>query len=117
MLLVSEGVRKYLSDFSVDRPPPLGSHIFVEKEKRGFFKKPGQRLNMESTYTLSIFSSFLDLQGWRVSNLPGGSSVEFKSLMKKGAAVKLVCYETAHGSKTHRQREVCTFARFATMVE
>ena len=48
-----------------ERPPLLGSHIFVEKEKR-FFKKPGQKLHPEFTYTISIFSSFLDLQGWRL---------------------------------------------------
>ena len=74
-------------------PPELGTDLTagpkVPKSERP------QRVRTDATYTMCVFSTFIDLFAWKVKGLPGGSSLDMNSFFRD-AALRIVCYSCVH---------------------
>ena len=69
---VEAGLDRFVVTKPGETPPELGSNIFEDTEsiKRRKSGKPTE-WNTEDTYTLALWSSYVDFLDWRVLNLPG----------------------------------------------
>ena len=69
---VEAGLDRFVVTKPGDTPPELGSNIYEDPESMK--KRKSGKLtnwNTEDTYTLALWSSYVDFLDWRVLNLPG----------------------------------------------
>ena len=79
---VEEGLDRLVVTKPGETPPPLGESIYEDPEsmKRRLKGIPVD-WNTEDTYTLAVYSSYVDFLDWKVINLPGIRPFGLKSVL------------------------------------
>ena len=90
-------------------PPALGSDFIAPGPKRPKSERP-QFVRTDATYTLTTFSTFIDLTSWKIRGLPMMPSVDMANYFKD-AGVRVVMYQpnksgdAPRKDKSHSQSE------------
>jgi hypothetical protein len=97
-----------------DPVPALGGELYENPESIKYRKKGGLvDWNTEDTYTMALWSAYVDFLDWRVINLPGIRPFNLSSILGQ-QCINLTLYviDENRGTDKHYQKDIETIVHF-----
>lgn len=109
---VQDGMNRLVTTPPGQEPPRLGTDIEEDAESLKRRKKGCTvEWNLQDTYTLALWSQYVDFLDWRIENLPGIRPFSLLSVISNNP-IYLTLYEVDNDKEKHHRKDMTMIAEF-----